>query len=213
MATIDLAPLTVRGLDDGQDGAETEHNLGLRQLMSYIGGVANRTLSAPPAFVDGRAHVIASSGSDVWTGKDGQIAIAVAGAWDYRPAVKGLLVWCDAEDTHILRTASEWVATDGEQTLVDAATIAVDASLGRGWVVTLGGNRTLGTPTNLIKGWTYVLRVIQDGTGTRLMSSWGIVLLAGGAVTLSTGGGEVDVFTLYYDGVNLVEQARALDVS
>jgi hypothetical protein len=59
--------------------------------------------------------------------------------------------------------------------LTDAATIAVDASLGNVnansvfWVV-LGGDRALGTPTNPTSGQEITFRFKQDGTGTRLLT-------------------------------------------
>lgn len=79
------------------------------------------------------------------------------------------------------------------QTLTDAATIAWDADLGFNARVTLGGNRTMGAPTNLQDGLTYTLAIVQDGTGSRTLSwnaifEWG----SGGAPTLSTGASKVD---------------------
>ena len=61
---------------------------------------------------------------------------------------------------------------DGFSTLTDAATIAVDGSLGRIYKVTLGGNRTMGNPTNLVAGRMYTFVVGQDATGGRVLS-WG----------------------------------------
>lgn len=54
--------------------------------------------------------------------------------------------------------------------LTDAATITVDASLGNHYVVTLGGNRTLGAPTNPTNGQRILFEVIQDSTGARTLS-------------------------------------------
>lgn len=54
--------------------------------------------------------------------------------------------------------------------LTDAATIAINASLGNTFTVTLGGNRTLGTPTNPVSGQKIIVRVTQDGTGGRTLS-------------------------------------------
>ena len=62
---------------------------------------------------------------------------------------------------------------ESEVALTDAATISVDASLGNYFTVTLGGNRTLGAPTNVpISGFTQkiTLRVKQDGTGSRTLA-------------------------------------------
>lgn len=55
-------------------------------------------------------------------------------------------------------------------TLTDAATIAVDAADGNCFRVTLGGNRTLGAPSNPIDGQRILLEVIQDATGSRTLA-------------------------------------------
>jgi hypothetical protein len=55
-------------------------------------------------------------------------------------------------------------------TLTDAATIATDASLGNHFRVVLGGNRTLGNPTNPTDGQKVVWELVQDGTGTRTIT-------------------------------------------
>lgn len=54
--------------------------------------------------------------------------------------------------------------------LTDAATIAIDASLGNDFTVTLGGNRTLGTPTNPVNGQKILIAIRQDGTGSRTLA-------------------------------------------
>lgn len=54
--------------------------------------------------------------------------------------------------------------------LTDAATIVVDAALGNHYRVTLGGNRTLGAPSNPTNGQKILFEIIQDGTGTRTLA-------------------------------------------
>lgn len=54
--------------------------------------------------------------------------------------------------------------------LTDAATIATDASLANAFRVTLGGNRTLGNPTNPTNGQRCIWEIIQDGTGSRTLA-------------------------------------------
>lgn len=54
--------------------------------------------------------------------------------------------------------------------LTDAATIATDASLSNNFRVTLGGNRTLGNPTNPTDGQIITWELIQDGTGGRTIA-------------------------------------------
>lgn len=69
--------------------------------------------------------------------------------------------------------------------LTDAATIPVDMSY-TNFNVTLGGNRTLGVPTNLIAGQSGVITVRQDATGARTLAyAWPYVFPGGAAPTLS----------------------------
>jgi hypothetical protein len=54
--------------------------------------------------------------------------------------------------------------------LTDAATIAVNAAAGSFFRVTLGGNRTLGTPSNPVDGQQITFEFIQDSTGSRTLA-------------------------------------------
>lgn len=54
--------------------------------------------------------------------------------------------------------------------LSDGASIAVDASLGNHFRVTIAGNRTLSNPTNAVDGQRMVFEIIQDGTGGRTLA-------------------------------------------
>ena len=86
------------------------------------------------------------------------------------------------------------------QTLTDGATISWDTALGRVATVTLGGNRTIAKPTNLKVG-TYILRVYQDGTGSRTLT-WNAAYkwTAQTAPVLSTAASSLDVITFFSDG-------------
>jgi hypothetical protein len=78
-------------------------------------------------------------------------------------------------------------------TLTDAATVAVDFADSNNFVVTLGGNRTLGNPTNQVAGQSGSIFVAQDGTGSRTLaysSDWEFT--GGTAPTLSTAASAVD---------------------
>ena len=57
-------------------------------------------------------------------------------------------------------------------TLTDGANITwvVNSNFGQKAKVTLGGNRTMNAVTGAVEGATYFLWVVQDGTGTRLIS-------------------------------------------
>ena len=60
--------------------------------------------------------------------------------------------------------------TLGVSILTDAATIATNANLGNTFRVTLGGNRTLGNPTNPVDGQRVMWELIQDATGSRTIT-------------------------------------------
>jgi hypothetical protein len=91
----------------------------------------------------------------------------------------------------ISATANAYMQIDA---LTDASTIAVDMSVGNNFSVTLGGNRTLGNPTNLTAGQSGVIFITQDGTGSRTLaysSSWDFPSQT--APTLTTTANAVDV--------------------
>ena len=85
-------------------------------------------------------------------------------------------------------------------TLTDNATIALNAALGTYFKVTLGGNRTMGTPTNPTDGQRIVIEVTQDGTGSRTLDL-GTAFVFGSSftsITLSTAAGKIDLIGAIY---------------
>lgn len=85
--------------------------------------------------------------------------------------------------------------------LSDAATIAVDASLGNDFRVTINGNRTLGNPANPADGQKMVVQVTQ-GTGGNFTLSYGTAYETGAglpAPTLSTTAGDTDLLAFIYN--------------
>lgn len=77
--------------------------------------------------------------------------------------------------------------------LTDASTISVDFSVSNNFTVTLGGNRTMGNPTNPVIGQSGSIFIVQDATGSRTLSwssnwDWS----NGNAPTLSTAANAVD---------------------
>lgn len=89
--------------------------------------------------------------------------------------------------------------------LTDASTVATDASLSNNFTLTIGGNRTLGNPTNLVAGHVYNWVITQDGTGSRTLAYGSAFKWPGGtAPVLSTSAGAVDLISAIYDGTRLV---------
>ena len=92
----------------------------------------------------------------------------------------------------------------GEATLSDAASISWDLDVAQAAKVTLGGNRTLGAPSNRKAGGAYQLRVIQDGTGNRTLAYNAVFKWPGGsAPSLSTSANAIDIISCVSDGTNM----------
>jgi hypothetical protein len=85
--------------------------------------------------------------------------------------------------------------------LADAATIAVDASLGNDFRVTIAGNRTMGTPANPADGQKITFQVTQGAGGSCTLSwSSGYEFSAGlPQPTLSTTAGQTDLLGFIYN--------------
>ena len=84
----------------------------------------------------------------------------------------------------------------GTYALSDAATIATDCSQSNVFTVTLGGNRTLGAPTNGTAGSTYIWIITQDGTGSRTLAFNSALKFPGGTdPTLTTTASAVDMIS------------------
>ncbi len=97
--------------------------------------------------------------------------------------------------------------------LTDATTIATDAALSNHFSVTLGGNRTLGNPTNMRDGGIYNWRIRQDGGGNRTLVYGSKFKWPGGtAPTLTTAANRIDRITgQYHAADDVIECAFTAD--
>ena len=76
----------------------------------------------------------------------------------------------------------------------DGATVTFDLADGNKQTVTLGGNRTLAL-SNVQNGHVFLIRLLQDGTGSRTVTWFSTIKWAGGsAPTLTTTADKADVF-------------------
>lgn len=92
-------------------------------------------------------------------------------------------------------------------TLTDGATINWDGdSNGQIVSVTLGGNRAMAAPANIVENTLYLLRIAQDGTGSRTLS-WDAAFKFGsaGAPTLTTTASKVDFISFVGGAGNTLE--------
>jgi hypothetical protein len=85
----------------------------------------------------------------------------------------------------------------------DGTTVTFDLNAANVHTVTLGANRTFAI-SNETAGQKFIIRVLQDGTGSRLVSTWfSTIKWAGGsAPTLTTTAGKADVFGFLVTGTD-----------
>ena len=118
---------------------------------------------------------------------------------------------CVSTDTSISMNNAVYFPTG---TLTDGATINWNVFDNPTCQVTLGGNRTLAAPTNMVDGGFYSILIIQDGTGSRTLS-WNSVYKfnAATAPTLTTTAGGKDLLIFRSDGTNMLEAGRSLGIA
>lgn len=114
------------------------------------------------------------------------------------PAVSGAnTVTIPAATGTLVLTAEANTFTAGQRgeitTLTDAANIATNLADSNNFTVTLGGNRTLDNPTNIVAGQSGSIFIVQDGTGSRTLAFGAYWDFAGStAPTLTTTANAVD---------------------
>lgn len=135
---------------------------------------ANRTVNLPAPvkgflfafYTTGGTLLVDTPGAETINGPNGAVANITMRADTF------LVLECDG--TNWIVIADSVYNRRGHQTLTVGATINWDANLGRSAQVTLNqAGHTMANPTNLIEGEIYDLHIIQDGTGSRTITTWG----------------------------------------
>ena len=118
---------------------------------------------------------------------------------DTLQSVFGLVIGTDVQAYNANTAVTNAVQTftsgqRGEITaLTDGSTITPDLADSNNFSVTLGGNRTLANPSNIVAGQSGSFFITQDGTGSRTLAYGSYYDFAGGtAPTLSTTASAVD---------------------
>ncbi len=181
-------------------------------LLKYDGTLAKVILLAPTATAESgfadpmttRGDIIVRNSSNVSArlpaGASGTALQSDGTDLAYVAAATSSEFRTGTDTTKRLVTSGVWGAL-AEVTLTDAATVAVDMATGFDFTVTLGGNRTLGNPTNVKVGQRGRIRVVQDGTGSRTLAFGGNYEFEDAtAITLSSGAADEDI--LYYDCIS-----------
>ncbi len=111
----------------------------------------------------------------------------------------GLAIGTDVQayDADTAKTDVAQTFTAGQRgeitALTDGATITPDLADSNNFSVTLGGNRTLANPSNIVAGQSGSFFISQDGTGSRTLAYGSYYDFIGGtAPTLSTAANAVD---------------------
>lgn len=179
--------------NQGFPAFRSDLNAGLQALGSLqSGATAPSTTFANMLWLDTSANPsvlkVRNADNDAWVS-----LLEVNQTSDSLTKVYGLVIGTDVAG---LATAQTYTAGQrGEITaLTDGATITPNFADSNNFTVTLGGNRTLANPSNLVAGQSGSIFISQDGTGSRLLS-WGSYWdFAGGgtAPTLSTSANAVD---------------------
>lgn len=91
------------------------HNEALAMLDGLVQlSVISRGLPTPPATPDdGDRYLIASAASDGWAGRDGMIALWLAGLWRFLAPREGWTLWVDDEDVLLSFDGGGWNPTSG----------------------------------------------------------------------------------------------------
>ena len=98
--------------------------------------------------------------------------------------------------------------------LTDGSTITPDFAVANNFSVTLGGNRTLANPSNLVAGQSGVITITQDGTGGRTLAYGSYWKFAGGtAPTLTTTASAVDVLAYYVNSTTKITATLIANIS
>jgi hypothetical protein len=85
-------------------------------------------------------------------------------------------------------------------TLTDAATIAVNASEGNDFRVSIGASRVVGAPASPVDGQRITLQITQGGGGSFSVTWDGVYIFgSAGQPTLSTPAGMTDVIGFIYN--------------
>ncbi len=97
--------------------------------------------------------------------------------------------------------------------LTDGSSITPDFAAANNFSVTLGGNRTLANPTNIVAGQSGIIVITQDGTGSRTLAYGSYFKFpAGTAPTLTTTASAVDVLAYYVESSTRITARLVADV-
>lgn len=162
--------------------------------IDYTGAVTATGFTAAPQA--GAARLLRCAGAPSFTAGANMLIDGVpSGGTVTLAANDKVLVFAFATTQFMLTILRDTVPS---VVLTDAATVAVDMAIGAGdFTLTIGGNRTLGAPTNTSNNLSGKIAITQDGTGSRTLAYNAVWKFPFGTIpSLSTAASAVD--TLFY---------------
>lgn len=96
----------------GESGWHLPMDDNLKRLGAVVGlSVKNRTTATPPASpADGDRYLVPVTATGAWTGRDDQLAVRIAGVWEFHPPKVGWLCFIEDEEVLSAYKASGWSA-------------------------------------------------------------------------------------------------------
>lgn len=104
----------------------------------------------------------------------------------------------NTSDVTVLKKFNETVVALGSVSGDQSS--ALNATNGSIYTLTATGDITINTIANAVAGTSMTIKIIQDGTGSRALTS--SMKFVGGSKTLSTAAGAIDVISVVYDGTD-----------
>ena len=190
----------------GADGTDLETSLATIEAL----------VDGTPGSNDMPGRIVFSTTADGANSPTERMRIGADGQVTLKPS-SGVSVTFPTSTTTVAGLAVTQTFTKAQRgtivTLSDDASISSDFSAANHFVVTLGGNRTLSNPSNVVSGQTGIIRIVQDGTGSRTLayaSNWKFA--GGSAPTLTTAANAVDILSYHVAASGFIVATLLKDV-
>jgi hypothetical protein len=106
------------------------HNEALWQLDSLVhAAIVTRGLTTPPAMpADGSCYIPAVASGGLWTGHDGELAIASGATWTFLAPHSGMQAYVEDEDTFVYHDGSAWAEMSSSLSTLQPDTLGVNTA-------------------------------------------------------------------------------------
>lgn len=190
-----------------------------RKAWVKFGGVLTLTHSGSTLILPTGANIVTAAGDTAEFVSEGSDVVRCV---SYQRASGAALtvseatsadVWTGSSSSKVM-TPKKVLDAAVPQALTDAGTVTPDFNAGFNFEWTIGGNRTLANPSNTKSGQSGTIKIVQDATGSRIISYGNNWRFPGGSATgglLSTAANAIDIiaYTVGTDGKLYATLAKA----